>query len=158
MILTWQSGDPHLFNGGTNTVNTSDSGVTLTGVTRSQLQKQIHIRSSNGHPWVNLFDPKYYSSQGQANTAYISPNFTPGVFGNLMWLHDPRWVNTDLSVTKEIPIYRELNFSLQTEFLNAFNHVAWAGMDIGVQDNTFGTTSATANGPRNIEFRANFHF
>jgi hypothetical protein len=157
-ILTWESGDPHLFTGGTSTFNTSDSGITLTGVTTSQLQKQIRIRPSNGQPWVNLFDPKYYSSQGQANTAYISPNFNAGTFGNLMWLHDPKWINTDLSVTKVIPIYKEFNFTLQGEFLNAFNHVAWAGMDTGVQDGTFGTTSATANGPRNIEMRAKFQF
>jgi len=31
-------------------------------------------------------------------------------------------------------------------------------MDTGLQDGTFGTTSAAANGPRNIEFRGNFHF
>jgi hypothetical protein len=157
-IVSWQSGDPHLFTGGTSTFNTSDSGITLTGVTPSQLQKQIHIRPSNGQPWVNLFAPKYYSSQGQANTALISPNFSAGQFGNLMWLHDPKWFNTDLALTKVIPIYKEMNFSLQGEFLNVFNHVAWSGMDSGAQDTTFGTTAATANTPRNIEIRGNFRF
>ncbi|MGC9225495.1 MAG: hypothetical protein ACP5E2_16415, partial [Terracidiphilus sp.] len=46
----------------------------------------------------------------------------------------------------------------EPEFLNAFNHPAWVGMDSGVQDTTFGTTSSTANAPRNIELRANFRF
>lgn len=159
-ILTWQSGDPHLLTGNTLTVNdnNNDSGITLNNVTASQLQKQVHVRPAPGHPWVNLFEPKYISSSGQSNQSYISPNFTPGVYGKFLWLHDPRWINTDMSVTKVIPIYHELNFSLQAEFLNAFNHVAWAGMDTGLQDGTFGTTSAAANGPRNIEFRGNFHF
>ena len=158
-ILTYQSGDPHLFTGGTNTVNQNDSGISLTGVTVSQLQKQIKVRPGPaGSGLVSLFDPKYYSASGQANTQYISPNFSAGHFGTLMWLHDPKWINTDMAITKVIPIYREMNLTVQGEFLNAFNHVAWAGMDTGVQDGTFGTTSATANGPRNIEIRGNFRF
>ncbi len=158
MILTYQSGDPHLFNGGTSTVNGSDSGVTLTGVTPSQLQKQIHIRPSAIQGRVSLFDPKYLSTQGQANTAYISPNFNAGTFGNLMWLHDPKWINTDMSLTKVVPVYKQMNLTLQAEFLNVFNHVAWNGMDTGVQSTTFGTTNGTANSPRNIELRGNFRF
>ena len=163
-ILTYQGGDPHLFTGGTSsvsqsTVNQSDSGISLTGVTVSQLQKQIHIRHSTaGSGRVSLFDPKYLSSSGQSNTQYISPQTTAGQFGTLMWLHAPKWINTDMAVTKEIPIFRELNFTLQGEFLNVFNHTAWAGMDSSVQDTTFGTTSSTANNPRNIEFRGNFRF
>ncbi len=159
VILTRQTGDPHLFAGGTNTVNQSDSGISLTGVTISQLQSQVRVRPSTaGSGRVSLFDPKYLSSQGQANTQYISPQFTAGKFGTLMWLHDPKWINTDLAITKVVPIHREMNFTLQAEFLNAFNHVAWSGADTGVQDNTFGTTNLTANGPRNIEIRGNFRF
>jgi hypothetical protein len=167
-ILKYQSGDPHLFIGGVvtpngninqSTYNQNDGGLTLTGVTTSQLQHQIGIRPGlAGSGRVNLFQSKYYSSLGQANTSYISPNFTAGTIGTLMWLHDPKWINTDMAITKVIPIYRELNFTLQGEFLNVFNHVAWAGMDYGAQDNTFGTANSTANGPRNIEIRGNFRF
>ena len=158
-ILTRETGDPHLFTGGTGTVNQSDSGISLTGVTTSQLQKQIGVRAGlAGSGRVNLFDPKYIGSAGQANTQYVGPNFTAGKFGTLMWLHDPKWINTDMAVTKVVPLPREMNFTLQGAFLNAFNHVAWAGMDTGVQDYTFGTTTGTANGPRNIEIRGNLRF
>jgi hypothetical protein len=60
-----------------------------------------------------------------------------------------------------------MNFSLQGEFFNVFNHVAWNGMDSFAQDTTFGTTTSdlnyglntsSANGPRNIEVRGNFQF
>ena len=51
-----------------------------------------------------------------------------------------------------------MNFTLQAACLNAFNHVAWAGMDTGVQDYTFGATSGAASGPRNIEIRGNLRF
>jgi hypothetical protein len=158
MILTYQGGDPFLFYGGTNTFNQNDGGIRLTGVTRSELQKQIRPRRVQGHPFVSMFDPKYISAQGQANNQYISPNFEAGTIGTLMWLHSPKWVNTDLSLSKVFPIYRDVTFSLQGEFLNAFNHPAWTGMDTGVQDNTFGTTGSTVNGPRNIEVRGNIRF
>lgn len=166
-ILTRETGDPHLFVGGgtggnafnQQTVNQNDSGIVLTGVTTSQLQKQIGIRpGAAGSGRASLFDPKYISSLGQANTQYISPEFSAGQFGTLMWLHDPKWINTDMAITKVIPLHREMNFTIQGEFLNAFNHVAWAGMDSGVQDDIFGTTNSTANGPRNIEIRGNFRF
>lgn len=158
-IIDWQGGDPHLFYGGQDTFNQNDGGITLSGVTVSQLQHQIGIRPGPaGSPWKTLFDPKYISAAGQANTSYISPNSTAGTIGTLMWLHDPKWINTDMSVSKLIPIHERLNFTLQGEFFNVFNHVAWAGMDTGVQDYTFGTTNGTANSPRNIELRGNFQF
>ncbi|MGD0735343.1 MAG: carboxypeptidase-like regulatory domain-containing protein [Terracidiphilus sp.] len=159
-ILTRETGDPHLFTGGTNTFNTSDSGISLTGVSVSQLQKQIGVRRGvAGSGRVSLFDPKYInSSSGQANNQYISPQFTAGQFGTLMWLHDPKWISTDMAITKVIPLPEKMNFTLQAAFINAFNHVAWAGMDTGVQDGTFGTTNGTANSPRNIEIRGNLRF
>jgi hypothetical protein len=170
-IVTWESGEPHLLTGGTSTFNASDSGVVLTGVTPSQLQHQIHARRVPGAPYVSLFDPKYINQvTGQANTAYISPASTPGQFGRLLWLHDPSNFNTDMSLTKLIPIHDTLNLKVQGVFLNAFNHVAWVGMDTGVQDTTFGTTSTTAesalhsnalstnDGGREIEIRANLQF
>lgn len=158
-IIDYQSGDPHLFVGGQDTFNQNDGGITLSGVSVSQLQHQIGIHSGpTGSPWKTLFSSKYIAADGQANTSYISPNSDAGTIGTLMWLHDPKWIDTDMSVTKLIPIHERLNFTLQGEFFNVFNHVAWAGMDTGVQDYTFGTTNAAANGPRNVELRGNFQF
>jgi hypothetical protein len=157
-IVTWASGEPHLFTGGTSTVNGNDSGIALTGVTPSELQKQLHPRFIPGKPYVSLFDPKYINqASGQANTAYISPASTPGQFGRLLWLHDPSNFNTDISLTKLIPIESSINLKVQGVFLNAFNHVSWFGMDTGVQDGTFGSTSGTS-GARQVEIRANLQF
>jgi hypothetical protein len=75
-----------------------------------------------------------------------------------MVLHAPKWIDTDIAVTKVVPIRGQMNFNLQGEFLNAFNHPAWVGMNSSVQSNTFGTSNATENGPRNIEIRANLQF
>jgi hypothetical protein len=63
-----------------------------------------------------------------------------------------------MSLTKLFPIHDQINFTLQGEFLNVFNHPAWVGMDTGVQDATFGTTNQNANQPRQIEVRGILHF
>ena len=88
-------------------------------------------------------------------------------FGRLLWLHNPRNFNTDLSLNKLIPIKDDVRIKLQGVFLNAFNHVAWFGgtqnpytcsaSTACVQSPTFGTT-ANASGPRQIELRANVQF
>jgi hypothetical protein len=62
-----------------------------------------------------------------------------------------------MSLTKLIPIESFINLKVQGVFLNAFNHVSWFGMDTGVQDGTFGSTSGTS-GARQIEIRANLQF
>jgi hypothetical protein len=166
-IVIYQSGEPHEFVGGTETFNGNDSGVTLTGVTPSQLQHQMHARHVPGKPYVSFFDPKYINQvTGQANNTYISPASTPGQFGRLLWLHDPTNFNTDLSLTKLIPIKSSVNLKVQGVFLNAFNHASWIGGDtgeptgaFGVQDTTFGTTNTPfGNGARQIEIRANVQF
>lgn len=165
-IVTWQSGEPTLLTGGTETFNQNDGGITLNNVTPSQLQHQMHARQVPGKPYVSMFDPKYINQvNGQANSAYITPNYTPGTIGRLLWLHNPSNFNTDLSLSKLIPVYREMNFKLQGVFLNAFNHVSWLGLNSSfsgnnsVQSSTFGTTSALYGiGPRQIEVRASMQF
>jgi hypothetical protein len=158
-IVTWESGEPHLLSGGTSTVNGSSSGIVLTGVTPSQLQHSIHARTVPGKAYVQLFDPKYIGANGEANPAYITYQSTPGQFGRFLWLHDPTNFNTDLALTKRVPIYREINLKLQANFLNAFNHVSWTGMQASVQSTTFGTTSTVFGaGARQIELQANVQF
>jgi len=167
-IVTWAGGEPFLLSGGTSTFNGSDSGVTLTGVTAKQLQQQIRPRVVPGAPYVSLFDPKYINQvNGQANTTYIAPASTPGQFGQLLWLHNPKNFNTDLSLNKVIPIKEDIRIKVQGVFLNAFNHVAWFGGTQNpyscaasaacLQSSTFGTTANTS-GARQIEIRANVQF
>lgn len=158
-ILTDESGTPYQFYGGTETFNQNDGGITLTGTSYSALKHSTGVYSAGaGVPRKNILPAKYISAAGQANTTYISPNFNAGTIGDLLWLHGPKWINTDMSLTKLIPIHDQLNFTLQGVFINAFNHSAWVGMDTGVQDYTFGTTNQTANLPRQVEVRGNFRF
>ena len=158
-IIGWQTGEPHLLTGGNSTFNQFDGGLQLHGITAKDLQNSIRPRLVAGHAYVQMLDPKFIQSNGQgANPAYITPNFTPGTIGQLVWLHSPANFNTDLSLTKIVPVFRETNLKLQGEFFNAFNHVSWTGFTTGVTSSTFGTSSSLFAGARQIELRANIQF
>jgi hypothetical protein len=159
-IVTWESGEPYLLSGGTATFNGGgNSGIQLIGVTASQLQHSMTARRVANKGYVEMLDPKYLQSNGSANPTYITPNYTPGTIGQLVWLHDPTNFNTDLSLTKLVPVFREVNLKLQGVFLNAFNHTSWVRLNGSVQSTTFGTTSTVfGNGARQIELRANIQF
>jgi len=167
-IVTYQSGAPSLLQGGWNTTNGpeyyptgyryGDGGVTLTGVTGSQLQKSVGVYHT-GLPFADALNPQYLHSPtgGGANPSFINPNTTAGVFGYHPWLFGPRYFNQDMAITKSIPIRENVRFTLQGEFLNAWNHPTWGYLDTGVQDYAFGEEYIN-NSPRNIELRANIEF
>ncbi len=175
-IFTFQTGAPFLLLGGTSTFNDyGDGGVTLNGVTTSQLQKSVGKYPINGTNTVAFLNPKYLGSSGGANTSFITPNATPGTFGQRVWLHGPHNTYDDISLTKRIPITENVRFSLQAEMLNAFNHPTFGpgatngGVNFGfnaIQSSTFGLDNGTVNpyqnspngGAREIELRANIDF
>jgi hypothetical protein len=193
-IITLQSGNPILLQGGYNTFNdnsivagTGDSGVVLNGVTTSQLQNSIgvyHINDSSGSPTtkVSFINPKYLASPtgGGANSQFIAPNTTPGTIGQLVYLSGPGYVNTDIAISKTVPIRENMRFSLQAEMLNAFNHTNFQpgtgtgcsygcyanGFTPNVTSSAFGIGGVSPNydpnspnqGARVIELRANFEF
>jgi len=176
-ILTLQTGNPFLLQGGYNTFNDyADGGVVLSGVTPSQLQSSVGVYRIPGTPTVSFINPKYLASAsgGGANAAYINPNTTPGTIGQLVYLHGPHYVNDDLSITKHVPITERINFSLQASMLNAFNHptfqpgsgsgcsyycYAAGGGFPNVQASGFGIGGTSPSyQPRLIELRANIEF
>ena len=180
-IVTWQGGAPALLGGGYLTYNDyGDGGIDLHNVSASQLQSSIGVREVPGQPYANLINPKYLVSPsgGGANSKYISPNITPGVFGNVMYLHAPRQFFQDVEVTKIFPIHGAINFNLQASFINIWNHPVFGNsdgfgpyvpsvaasspsFDSGIQDYNFGEGSPTNEGSgfgRQIELRGNFQF
>jgi len=164
-IFTFQTGAPFLVLGGTNTFNDyGDGGVTLSGVTTSQLQSSIGKYPLQGTSSVAFINPKYLPSSGGG---YITANATPGSFGQRVWLHGPHNTYDDISVAKHFPITEKIHFTLQGEFLNAFNHPVFGaaatngGANYGynaLQNSGFGLSGNTLNGARVIELRANVEF
>jgi hypothetical protein len=178
-IVTWQTGAPAMLAGGYDTFNDiGDGGVQLHGVTPSQLQGAVGVHQVPGQPYASLINPKYLVSAagGGANASYITPNITPGIFGQHPYIHAPRQFFQDMEVTKRFPIHEALNFNLQASFINLWNHpvfgngdgfgpyVAGASapaFDSGIQDYGFGQGSPTNEGGgfgRIIEMRGTFIF
>ena len=161
-IVTYQTGSPFLVFGGFNTFNDyGDGGIVLTGVTVSQLQSAVGVFHVPGHTFADGINPKYLAgASGGGNTTFINPNSTPGTFAPHPWLYGPHFFNTDLAVTKSIPIHENVRFIFQSEFLNAFNHPNWTIHDFFPQDNiqaSFGRANVISTA-RRIEFRANLEF
>ena len=176
-IFTYQTGNPFLLQGGYNTFNDyADSGVVLSGVTPSQLQSSVGVYHIPGTATVSFINPKYLASAsgGGANPTYINPNTTPGTIGQLVYLHGPRFVTDDISITKHIPITESIHFRFQASMLNAFNHPTFqpgsgsgcsyycysaGGGFPNVQASGFGIGGTSPSyQPRMIELRANIEF
>ena len=160
-ILTFQTGSPFRLTGGYSTFNENDGGVTLNGITPSQLQSQIGHRYVGGGVKSELaFDPSLYqngSKGGPSNLSLLAPNTTPGAIGSIVWLHGPHRFTNDMALTKLIPIKEGTALTLQSEFINVWNHPTWGTPNGAVQSSSFGT-SGIATGARQIELRANITF
>lgn len=164
-IITFQSGAPFKLNGGYNTFNDyGDSGVVLHGVTSSQLQSSVGVHRVPGKSYANLIDPKYITPGQGANSAYITPNTTPGTIGSIVYLHGPHAYYQDLSVSKSIPIHEQFRFRLQGEFLNVWNHPVFGStpgsFNSDIKSTGFGRGRVTNEGSfgRIIELRGNIEF
>jgi hypothetical protein len=164
-IITFQSGAPFKLNGGNNTFNDyGDGGVVLHGVTSSQLQKAVGVNRVPGQSYANLIDPKYITPGQGANSAFITPNTTPGTIGSIVYLHGPHAYYQDISVSKSIPIHEQFRFRLQGEFLNAWNHPVFGStpgsFNSNIKSSGFGRGGVTNQGSfgRIIEVRGNLEF
>jgi hypothetical protein len=118
-IEAWNSGYPINVQ---MTTNPSGSGVNNTGADRPSVNPNF---TGNLYPKTVLrwFDPAAFISPPPINT----PDGPVGVFGNVgrNTLRGPSFANTDLSLSREIPV-RALGDQGKTEFrfevFNIFNH------------------------------------
>ena len=165
-IFRMQSGLPFKLSSGRQTANQSDAGVVLNGVTASDLQKMVGVFRGSG-PDVFFLDPKLVGSDGRANSAFLSPPTTPGQFGSFVYLHGPKFVTTDLSLAKAVPLIGErVRMEIRAEMVNAFNHPIFevpTGGTFGVTPvsitaTNFGRTTTTTTLPRQVQFRLRFTF
>jgi hypothetical protein len=146
-----------------------DGGVTLKGITQSNLQSAVGVQYVPGRTFANVIDPKYLTSttNGLANPSYINPNTVAGTMGYHPWLSGPHAFTQNLAITKSIPIRENLRFSFQAEFINVWNHPVWGipgnaegnyTGSVDIQSTGFGHSGAPRTGQRAIELRANIEF
>jgi hypothetical protein len=107
------------------------------------------------HTHQNWFNPCAFAHApaGELGTAPRAP-----VYG-------PRFVNTDFSVIKDIPVHESMAIQFRAEFFNLFNHPQFYLNGIGgtgEQDlntlSTFGVLNNTVNNPRLIQFALKLKF
>lgn len=152
-ITTFHTGLPFQLTGGYQTFNdVADGGINLTGVSLQQLRKAVGIHRVQGQNYAYFIDPKYLSN------TYMTSNTTPGTFAMRPWLWAPHVFNTDLSLSKGVSIREGVKFSLQGEFLNAFNHPTWGAGNVAVNAMGAGFGQTSPGGSRTIEVRANIEF
>ena len=126
-VFTWNTGRNFLLAGGTDTVNTQDSGVVLNGMDVHTLQKKLvgyYKQNSTSNPLL-LLNPSLFNPSNPSAATLSSPS-TPGQFGQFIYLTSPQFVNTDFAVTKSFPVFEKVHLSLQAEMLNVFNHPNFA--------------------------------
>ncbi|HKQ78092.1 MAG TPA: carboxypeptidase regulatory-like domain-containing protein [Blastocatellia bacterium] len=165
-IFRIQSGLPFKLSSGRMTVNQSDAGVILNGVTASDLQKMVGVFKSSG-PDVLFVDPKLIGGDLRASGSFLSAPTTPGQFGAFVYLYGPKFVTTDLSLAKAMPLIKEkLRMEIRAEMVNAFNHPIFevpTGGTFGVTPvsitaTNFGRTTTATSVPRQVQFRVRFTF
>ena len=93
------------------------------------------------------------------NTAAFANN-TPGVWGNTPkgLLRGPRFWNVDLALTRNIGVGDGKHLEVRVEMFNVFNHVALGNPNVTVGNANFGRITATAGGPRIMQFASKFVF
>jgi hypothetical protein len=173
-IATYQTGAPYMLLTNYNSYNGphdlpisgryGDAGVNLTGITQSDLQSSVGVYPAG--TFANVIGTQYLTSStdGIANSNYITPNTTAGTVGYHPWLSGPRRFFQDLAITKSIPITERIRFSFQGEFLNVWNHPVWGSPgNTNIQSTSFGHATVMSNfnqglGARQIELRANIEF
>jgi carboxypeptidase family protein len=164
-IFRMQSGLPFKLSSGRMTVNQSDSGVVLNGVAAAELQEMVGVFRSG--PDIFFLDPKLVGSDGRASNSFLSAPVTAGQFGAFVYLHGPKYVSTDLSLAKAMPIVKErLRMEIRAEMVNAFNHPIFevpTGGTFGVTPvsitaTSFGRTTTATTVPRQVQFRVRFTF
>jgi hypothetical protein len=181
-IFTWQIGRNFKLAGGQDSYNwfdtynvnnafgyppdPNDSGVVLNGITVSQLQNQVGL-----HSGPSPFDPVLmFPSTDFGPGGPVQPEETPGVLAPPIFLHGPMFVNTNMSVTKAIPIWERVNMQIHAEFINVFNHPSFNYTDgysygtnnpaqyLFVNSPPYSPLTVGQGGNRIIQFRAEMRF
>ena len=164
-ILRMQSGRIFQLVSGRRTFNTSDSGIVLRGISVSELQSRIISRPTGTD--VLFFPPELIGSDGRSNRSVLDVPTTPGQFGSFVYLRGPRLIVPDLAIAKNFVTRGRTRLEFRADFFNAFNHQTWLvggqfwsgdPTTVSIDSTSFGRTTQSATGPRNIQFRVSLVF
>lgn len=160
-ILRIQSGRAFYLTSGRSTFNQRDAGVVLNGISVKELQKLITVRPGPAGA-VYYVDARLIGPDGRANPDFLRSPTTPGELGERVFLYGPGYWNVDIGLAKRIRTRGSLVAHVEALFINAFNKTNYLvgpsgffdnGAPIDINATTFGQTTSTASGPRNVQIR-----
>jgi hypothetical protein len=151
-------------------------GWSVNGISRFSTGFPIQISQGNGDVSLtgsntdepNLIGPivtqnPRNAGPNGANTYFLPGAFEPntilGTFGtaNRRFFHGPGIINTDLGVTKMVPIRESMSFEIRGEFFNIFNHAQFNNPHGNISSSNFGVVTS-ARDPRIGQVSAKFIF
>jgi hypothetical protein len=156
-IMRLQSGRPFLLTSGRWTVNQNDAGVVLNGITVKDLQQMVKVRPGpNGN--VYFVDERLIGADGRANPQLLAPPTTPGELGQYVYLYGPGLSRLDLGIAKNFRTGGGTSFNFEALMVNAFNTRntivgTTGGATHSIDSTTFGQSTGTAIGAREVQFR-----
>jgi hypothetical protein len=124
----------------------------------------VHIHNPRATGAHTYFDQSAFTATA-CNLTYPNGLSNPGVltgtdcgsFGtaNRRFFHGPGFNNTDLGITKMIPLNEAMHFEIRGEFFNIFNHAQFNNPAGDVSDSNFGNVTS-ARDPRIGQVSAKF--
>jgi hypothetical protein len=164
-VVRIQTGRPFLLTSGRQTLNQFDAGVVLKGITVDELQKMVKVRPGpNGN--VFFLDESLIGADGRANPAFIDYPTTAGELGQFVYLYGPGLWTADLGLAKSFTLPGGARITIESLFINAFNHRnaivgATGGATQSIDSTTFGQTTTNPLGGtygREVQFRIGVTF
>jgi hypothetical protein len=118
---------------------------------------RIHIYNPRNSP--GTFEYFNYDAFVATNCYFTGTTPSPdcGTFGtaNRRFFHGPGFNNTDLGMSKMIPLNEAMHFEIRGEFFNIFNHAQFNNPAGDISSSTFGNVTS-ARDPRIGQVSAKF--
>jgi hypothetical protein len=118
----------------------------------------VHIHNPRDTPSRTYFDQSAFTGTACALTpAGVLTGPDCGSFGtaNRRFFHGPGFNNTDLGISKMIPVNEAMHFEIRGEFFNIFNHAQFNNPSGDISSATFGNVTS-ARDPRIGQVSAKF--
>jgi len=138
-----------------------DGDASLTGSPSTDMPNlvgPIHIHNPRATPDRTYFDQSAFTGTACSLTGPgVLSGPDCGSFGtaNRRFFHGPGFNNTDLGITKMIPLNEAMRFEIRGEFFNIFNHAQFNNPAGDISDANFGNVTS-ARDPRIGQVSAKF--
>ncbi|HEX3820656.1 MAG TPA: carboxypeptidase regulatory-like domain-containing protein [Candidatus Sulfotelmatobacter sp.] len=138
-----------------------DGDASLTGSPSTDMPNlvgPIHVHNPRATPgaWT-YFDQSAFTGTACSLVSGVLTGPDCGSFGtaNRRFFHGPGFNNTDLGISKMIPVNEAMHFEIRGEFFNIFNHAQFNNPSGDISSDTFGNVTS-ARDPRIGQVSAKF--